>query len=43
MIFDSLEEVQYYAAGYGMEIVIVDNQVIDVTEFKASHPGTLTL
>lgn len=41
MIFESIEHAQHYAAGNKLEIVIYDNKVIDVTEFKDKHPGKL--
>jgi hypothetical protein len=41
MIFESIEHAQHYAAGNKLEIVIYDNKVIDVTEFKEKHPGII--
>lgn len=39
MIFESIEHALYYAAGNKIEIVIYQDKVIDVTEFKEKHPG----
>jgi hypothetical protein len=39
MKFESVEHAQYYAKGNDVEIVIYQNKVIDVTEFKDKHPG----
>lgn len=39
MIFESLEHAKHYAAGTQTEIVFYEDKVIDVTEFKAKHPG----
>jgi len=43
MIFESIEHAQHYAAGNKVEIVIYDNKVIDVTEFKDKHPGKILI
>jgi cytochrome b involved in lipid metabolism len=43
MKFESVEHVHHYAAGNDLEIVIYQNKVIDVTEFKDKHPGTFFL
>ncbi len=39
MIFESVEHALYYGAGNQFEIVIYEEKVIDVTEFKEKHPG----
>lgn len=39
MIFESIEHAQHYAAGNNIEIVIYEDKVIEVTEFKEKHPG----
>jgi hypothetical protein len=39
MIFESIEHAKHYAAGNQIEIVIYENKIIDVTEFKDKHPG----
>jgi len=41
MIFESIEHARHYAAGNKVEIVIYQNKVIDVTEFKDKHPGNI--
>lgn len=39
MIFESVTHANHYAKGSKLEIVIIDDQVINVTQFKFSHPG----
>jgi 4-hydroxysphinganine ceramide fatty acyl 2-hydroxylase len=39
MKFESVEHALHYAAGNDVQIVIYQNKVIDVTEFKEKHPG----
>lgn len=39
MEFNSITHALHYASGCKREILIVDNSVIDITEFKHSHPG----
>lgn len=41
MIFESVEHAKHYAAGLKMEIVIFEDKVVDVTEFKLKHPGKI--
>lgn len=41
MIFESVEHALHYAAGNKVEIVIYQNKVVDVTEFKEKHPGRI--
>jgi 4-hydroxysphinganine ceramide fatty acyl 2-hydroxylase len=39
MIFESIEHAKHYASGNNIEIVIYEDKVIEVTEFKEKHPG----
>lgn len=39
MQFESITHALHYAKGYNLEVVFINNDVIDVTKFKHSHPG----
>ena len=43
MKFDSLTHALHYAAGTKTEILFYKNKVIDVSEFKHSHPGNINI
>lgn len=39
MLFESVEHAYHYASGQQIDIMVYQNKVIDVSEFKLKHPG----